>query len=104
MNTKIKLRKKIILKAEKLSNKNLTKRTILTLIGDNKKYINEKLDNKNVQIYTNKMDKIENENVNEKDNADENINLNINVNTNNDFKDYEKNLSVNLHKNNERRC
>ena len=88
---------------EKLSNKNLTKRTILTLIGDNKKYINEKLDNKNVQIYTNKMDKIENENVNEKDNADENINLNINVNTNNDFKDYEKNLSVNLHKNNMRR-
>ena len=86
---------------EQLSNNDITKKTILTLIDDNKRCINEKSNNKNIHIKTNKMDIIEKEI--EKDNVDENINLNIIVNTNNDFKDYEKSFSVNLHKNNMRR-
>ena len=63
--------------------------------NNNSKNINA--DNNNINLI-----KKEFENVNEKEN-DENINFNINVNTNNDIKEYEKNLSVNLHKNNMRR-
>ena len=103
VNKSIKLEKE-----KELTNNNFSKKTVLTLINHNKKEIKEKLDNnnnsKNINVDNNNINLIkkEFENINEKDN-DENINFNINVNTNNDIKEYEKNLSVNLHKNNMRR-
>lgn len=87
-----------IKKMEQLNSNNMTK-SILTLINDNKKDIKKKLDN--IKTDKNKMDLFAN--FNEKENIDENINLNINVNSNHDFREYEKDLSINLHTKNMRR-
>ena len=78
---------------EKLDDE-ISKKGILNLVNDNKTILKENMNNINNVNYFNAQ-----ENVND----NENINLNINVNTNNDFKDYEKCLSVNLHKTNNRR-
>ena len=70
---------------------------ILTLVNDNKNKLKENIVKEN-------YDSINNINtLNDKENVNENINLNFNINTNNDIKDYEKILSVNLHKINNRR-
>jgi hypothetical protein len=78
---------------EKLDDE-ISNKGILNLVNDNKTILKENMNNINNVNYFNAQ-----ENVND----NENINLNINVNTNNDFKDYEKCLSVNLHKTNNRR-
>ena len=89
---------------EKLvGDEDFSKKTILTLINNNKSIIKEKLDN-NTKDENSKMDLIEKMAYTGKENIDdENLNLNVNVDTNDKYKDYYNNLSVNLHKTNMRR-
>ena len=74
-----------------------SKKTILTLINDNKNILKEKLNNENIEI--------------EKDKNKEETKINLvqtptyfdGKETNNDYKNFEENLLINLHKTNMRR-
>ena len=86
-------------KNEKKINKDedFSKKTILTLINDNKNILKEKLNNENIEI--------------EKDKNKEETKINLvqtptyfdGKETNNDYKNFEENLLINLHKTNMRR-
>jgi SWI/SNF-related matrix-associated actin-dependent regulator 1 of chromatin subfamily A len=85
-----------------IRDEDFSKKTILTIINDNKNIIKQKLDN-NINNENNKMDLIEKPVYNGKENVDEKNNLNKNFNANEKHEDYQKNLSINLHKKNMRR-
>ena len=79
-------------KLYKKKDEEISKKAILTLANENKNILKENMENMN-----------DINNFNGKENVNENIILNINANTNNKFNYYEKILSVNLHKTNNRR-
>ena len=85
-----------------IRDEDFSKKTILTIINDNKNIIKQKLDN-NINNENNKMDLIEKPVYNGKENVDEKNNLNKNFNADEKHEDYKKNLSINLHKKNMRR-